>query len=193
MKVLGLIFLIVSVICSYPNFGSVDEMFAEDYERIADKITIETAKTLKKEMGLECVGIGGGMMDVIRCMTMSFHLDHEVSITEARRAVVGATEAYLHAINGSKRIRPYLKNYPFTQRDVGVTIFVHKAKGMYVDPGKIACITARGSVVSYELYEPNPNGSMFKDFCEEPYEEALRILNEEKPHNVPALDGEIGE
>jgi len=43
-----------------------------DYEKIADAITEKTAKKMKEQKNLCLVGTGGGMMDDIRAMHMSF-------------------------------------------------------------------------------------------------------------------------
>lgn len=175
-------------------FGFVDELFAEDYTKIVHKITSDVSKKLKKEMNLQCIGTGGGMMDVIRCISVSFELNHEIDLAEARRVIIDVTETYLDAINGSKRVRPYLKNYPFTLDNLEIDIFVNKSRGKNVSIGEIACVAARRSLILYELYEPKEGGPSLKEFCEEPYLEALRIVNEEKAQNISSSkDGEIEE
>jgi hypothetical protein len=74
------------------------------YIKLADQITLKTAKELRKEDGLILVGTGGRMMHDIQMMAMSFDVYHEVDLSEARRLLVHAVEKYLSAINSDEKI-----------------------------------------------------------------------------------------
>ena len=85
-------FLISSVFCHLCSLF--------DYEKIADRITDNTAKKLEKEKQyLHLVGTGGGMMDDIKMMAMSFYFYHEVDLMKQEINCVYSVEEYLSAIN----------------------------------------------------------------------------------------------
>ena len=109
---------------------------------------------------------------------MTFNYFHELSLVEARELVVKASEEYLKAINSSKRVRPYLKNYPFTIKNVEVDIYSLTEKGGDVSSDQIEYISVIDGVVTYAL--PYPENARRPILHKESYVEALRIVNEEK-------------
>jgi hypothetical protein len=67
--------------------------------KLADQITKNTALKLRKEKGLVLAGTGGGMMDDVNFMFMSFDYFQEVDVDKARTLLVEAAQEYLSAIN----------------------------------------------------------------------------------------------
>lgn len=55
-----------------------------DYEEIADQITARTTKKIEAETGLRLMGTGGGMMNHIRMIAMSFACLKEITLEEGR-------------------------------------------------------------------------------------------------------------
>ena len=154
----------------------------EDYEKIANGVTYRVEQQLKKELGLRCVGTGGGMMNNIRRMSMSFQLFREIDLPEARRILVSATSEYLNAINDSKRLRPYLKEYPFTVKNVEIMIWIRKANNRDIDPNKINFMCSNKGILRYDLSD-EPGTYLDRELCTETYEEALKIIQAEDAVN----------
>ena len=154
----------------------------EDYEKIANGITYRVGKQLKKDINLQYVGGGGGMMDSIRMMAMSFQLFHEVDLPEARRILVCATTEYLNAINDSKRVRPYLRNYPFKVENIEIMIWVQTANNRDVAPDEIAFMSSDNGILIYKIVE-NRTPYTSKEIHQETYQEALKIIQEEDAAN----------
>ena len=145
-----------------------------NYEKIANKITYYTAQKLRKEKNLFLIGIGGGMMDSIRLMAMKFQYLQEVDLITARQLVTNAAKDYLSAINSSEKIRPYLKNYPFTLENIEITIFFLTPDRNYLAFGEIECVDCTHGVVKY--YVRNETDIIGEPFLQETYEEALKSL-----------------
>ena len=150
----------------------------EDYVMIARRIRREAAFKMCKEKGLQLAGVGGGMMSHIQRMSLGFHFFHEVDLTEARKITVYAVNEYLTAINSSKEVRPYLKNYPFTSKEVSIRIWIYKPDHTKVPLGEIESISATDGTITYRINIGENNYSN-NDLCEETYEEALKIVQEE--------------
>jgi hypothetical protein len=166
---------ITSILFSYSFI--VDKLFEPDYEKIADAITAKTAQKIRKEKGLIPIGTGGGMMEDIEMMAISFNYYKEVDFDTARRFVVYCVEEYLTAINSSEKVRPYLHNYPFTAKNVEIRIFFYKPDRR--DP-PLGSITVASSIAGNVRYKANnPNGYTLDTLREETYEEALKIVTAE--------------
>ena len=120
-----------------------------DYEQIADQITAETGRQLKKEKGLVLIGTGGGMMYDIQMMAMSFNFYQEVSIEKARKLLVYTAEKYLKNINANKEVRPYLHDNPFTEKNIEIAIFFHKKDGCDVSKDCLSIVSTRKGEVDY--------------------------------------------
>jgi hypothetical protein len=82
----------------------------------------------------------------------------------------------LAAINSNKEIRPFLKNYPFTTKNVQVAIFSVTQDGRDVYDPYIAVVSVDESGdITFRTEEPN-NPSSYKNKYKEPYSEALTML-----------------
>ncbi len=146
--------------------------------QIAAKITNQVAKKLKKDQQLQCIGTGGTMMHEIEALSMSFIYYKEVDVKKARALLVTAVKEYLAAINTSEEIRPYLKNYPFTVKNVKVTISTLHPDGSTTDAGKILLFASNRDNLEFYLQEPET--FRHPPFYAETYEKSLRIVEEEK-------------
>ncbi len=153
-------------------------MEGENYEQIAHRITARTAKKLQKELGLFCIGTGGGMMGDIYHMSMSFQYFEEVDEGKARDLLVSATQEYLLAINTDKKVRPYLHNYPFMVEGIDISIWSKEPDGRSVPFDKIACFGVTKGVVDYSLDQPG--NKPYVVIHKETYAEALKIVEEQR-------------
>jgi hypothetical protein len=152
----------------------VDSSFEQNYEKIADAITNKTAEKFKREKALYLIGIGGGMMDDIKMMSMDFNYYREVDFDAARALLVYCVEEYLAAINGSEEVRPYLHNYPFTAKNIEIRLYFYKPNGRDLPLGKLSIASAIKGTVKYKV--DNPNGYTLDTVRTETYEEALQIV-----------------
>ena len=155
--------------CSWPSVN---------YEKLADKITARTAKKLKQEKGLILVGSGGRMMGDIKMMMMSFDYHKVVDMDEARKLLIYCVEEYLNAINSDEKVRPYLHNYPFTDKNIEIEIVFRNPDGSKVAPNEITIATADEGRLAYSIDDPEKH--TLKRIHRETYEEALKIVSSQK-------------
>jgi len=166
---LGIILCIISFLFGCDSFSP-----SSDYEKIADKITEQTARKLKNEKDLVLAGTGGQMMHDIQMMMMGFNFYNEVDIDTARQLLVYSVQEYLTAINSDEKIRPYLQNYPFTAQNVEIVIYFYNPNGSKVSNGKIKIAeVSREEVIYYVDY---PEAHTIKAIHEESYEEAVKEI-----------------
>ena len=149
----------------------------EDYEVLADGVINQTTNQLEKEKDLFCVGTGGRMMGDIQLLRITFQYFHLVNLEESRELLVYAIQTFLKNSNENKKIRPYLHNYPFTTKNIEITIWILQPDGHYPPQGDIKCIYLEDGTLKYELVAPEkftPRPVLH----EETYEEALKVLAE---------------
>ena len=174
MKLLALFFVAVILYGCSPFF---EEYESPEYVKVAHGITFEAAAKLCTEKRLVLIGIGGGMSDSVKCMSLSFQLHHEVDLEEARELSVYATEEFLKTINTNEEIRPNLHHYPFTANDVEIWIWITKPDRRDVPLGEICFVLSKDGRVSYSMQksqETKRQENYSKPyFLREPYEEAL--------------------
>ena len=148
-----------------------------DYEFLANRVIKRTVEQLRAEKDLRASGTVGQMMGDIQLMGVDFHYYHLVNLQEARKLITYATQTFLKNVNDNKEIRPYLHNYPFTAKNIEITIFVSEPNGQHPAQGDIEVISLRNGTIVYELTAP----SKFEPWPvlhEETYEEALKIVEE---------------
>ena len=158
-------------------FGCSSFSLLPDYEKIADKITEKTAKELKAQKNLYLVGTGGGMMDDIQMMAMSFDYYQEVDLKTGRELIVHVINEYLSAINSNKEIRPYLHEYPFTPKNIEIRIWVFEPNGSNPPLDKIYYISVIDGSLAYYLDLPETHSR--RAICKETYQQALEAISSE--------------
>lgn len=143
-----------------------------DYADVAREIRSKVGKKLASRHQMDCIGVGGGMMGSVYMIELAFQIHHPMDATEARSRIVDCVEELLKAINDNEEIRPYLKNYPFTTKNVKVAIFTNYLDGREVfDPDIRVVSVFESDKVTFFTMEPN--NPRYKNEYSEPYQEAL--------------------
>jgi hypothetical protein len=168
LKVLSCFILIVL------TFGCAQN---PNYEVLANRVIKQTAEQLRLEKDLRAIGTVGQMMGDIQLLGIEFYYYHLVNLSEARELLVYASQVFLKNINENKEVRPYLHNYPFTLKNIDVTIFVSQPNGQDPPQGDIEIITLRSDKIIYKLTAPS-EFAPWPVLHEETYEEALKIVGE---------------
>ncbi len=162
-----------SLLCSSFFWGSSEQ----NYEKSISETTAKTIKKISTETDLIPVGTGGGMMYGIRMKALSFYYYKEVDMMTARKLLVYCVEEYLAAINSNKKVRPYLVNYPFTEKNIEINIFFFKPDRRNLPSGKITIASAIEGKVEYQT--DNPDGYKLDTLHEESYEESKKLISQE--------------
>lgn len=150
--------------------------FAEkktDYVKLSHKISDPFVAESKKKRGLTCIGSGGAFYTNVKEVVLSFHSNFTVSLPEARRAFIEMTEDLIARYNAYEPIRPYMDNFPFTPKNIEVSILFGKKNN---DNGEIIVsgVLSVNGFVFYTMVPPN-SSSEIAEFAET-YNEAYRIV-----------------
>jgi hypothetical protein len=152
------------------------------YTQYAVEIIRSFSKQIKKEYGFKCIGSGGSMPHDVQEISVKFIVYQNATVEQARELEVKLTEKFVQIINGHEKIRPFLREYPFPASRACVSISFKK-------PKKAAPLLTKNQTIIYvfqangRLYcqAENPlNPYVYKDIKDEPYEEALKIVEKSK-------------
>jgi hypothetical protein len=170
MRTLILIILLSTATISYFVYNKTSY---DDYEKLADKITVSTAKKLKEEKGLILIGTGGRMMEDIEMMSMGFEYHEDVDIDQARKLLIDSAAEYLSKINADEKIRPYLHNYPFTRENIKIEIYFRDTDNTKSSPEKVNIAATSDGRFSYYVRDE----SSLRTIKEESYEDAIQAID----------------
>jgi hypothetical protein len=130
-----------------------------------------------KEHGLECGASGGRMPYDVEEISVSLAANHTATVEQARELVIKTTERFAQIINAHEKIRPFLREYPFPSNRVDVSISFRdpkrkKPSGLYME---VTYVLQARNRIYYQTDDPQ-NPYVGKDIKDEPYEEALKIV-----------------
>lgn len=155
-------------------FLASNNLFAIDYEKLAHKNTSAFIKQMRRERNLFLSGSGGGMMNDVESIFLSFDFIGSRSIDDARALYVEVADEFLARVNADEKLRPFLHNYPFTIDNFELHLtFVDKQK-KFQPPLAFVFYSPRRRLIIYEAY--NPVEKRLYTIYEEPYSEAVKIV-----------------
>jgi len=152
-----------------------------DYEIYVNQIVQSFADEMEKKYDLICIGHGGRMPHDVEEIGVKFVSNKKVSITEARILEVALTERFLDIINSNEKIRPFLREYPFKAERGKITISFRTPDDTGYFEGSLALVSQFKNKISYYAAE-GPSFSL-TTVKTEPYEEALKAVNQTPPTN----------
>jgi hypothetical protein len=171
-RVILCLLLISPLIFSFSFFKSKK---VRDYAEIAREIRAEVGTKLSKKHQMDQIGVGGGMMGSVYMIGLSFQIFHPMDRNEARMRIVDCVEELLAAVNSNEEIRPFLKDYPFTSKNVQVSIYSSYPDGREaLDPYISVVSVYISDNIHFSTVEADQ--STYKHRYHEPYSEALAIV-----------------
>ena len=110
----------------------------------------------------------------IQKISLRFNAYQRATVEQARELIVIITERFIELINAHEKIRPYLREYPVTQRTGDIVIsFCMRNNHSYTD-GSVSHVF-QGKKIFYEK-EDSTNPTGLTTIHEESYEKALEIV-----------------
>lgn len=161
------IFLLLSS-CGYE---AKQNILPPNKESLANIITARVAKNIKAESKLYPCGSGGRVREHVERLALAFNYYEPLDIDSGRELLIYAAEKYKAALNSDEEIRPFLKNYPFENKNVEVVIYIQKPDGHDFGYNKLCVIAARDGELVYFVHK-DPN-SLLSITHSESYEEAF--------------------
>lgn len=122
-------------------------------------------------------GLGG--MDKVWLMSISFdRCGDPLDEKEARSLVIQCVDDFLVAVNSNEQLRPFLRDYPFTAKNLSLDIFnFNKDQSLHIFPSIAIVSNSEGKIGFFTKEASDVYGYYTKKY--ETYDEAVAILKEE--------------
>lgn len=150
------------------------EMMRPTYIQYVHEVQEKFIEDMRK-FGYCCTMSGGSMPHDVAKLNLGFKIVQRGSIEEGREKIVFLTEKLLEAINNHEAIRPYLREYPFWESRVHVSLAFERPDGLYYKDGSITNVYCIRSEITYVTEDPNTEQQV--DILKESYNEGLSKLN----------------
>lgn len=154
-------------------FVCVSSIFAYDYDHERDIIVSNYLKDIRKK-GVFAAGVGGGALGEVSLISLHLDCNQSHTVESARLLFVECVEELLRRINQKKELRPHLKNYPLSIREISLFIIDFSQK---TNPPKdfVAFMGLKGNDVYYFSYDHELEDYSEKHLLVESYADARDI------------------
>ncbi len=140
------------------------------------EVTNTFLKIAKKEFGATCSGSGGGLPFDVEAITVYLHIKKKGTVEEGRDLFLKLTDRFVEVVNQHEKLRPYLREYPFTPFRANILLCFCDEKGLVHTDGSVAYVIIRkDKQICYKASKPDKSFNDKYIFLE-PYEEALKIV-----------------
>lgn len=166
----------------HPNSEAVENMknqyIPADYVIMANDISAKVQKTLSDRYKMKILGVKSGLAECVNVLGLSFQISGPLSKEELRIILVDSVEEFLSEINSNVKIRPFLKNFPFTAKEITITLFIKNKKGQQIYHPDISLAYASAGEVAFNTVNIN-NLNGYESREREIYEIAYEIVKRE--------------
>lgn len=147
-------------------------------EELINSILAKTAKTIKDKYNIRPSGVGVAMPGgPIQEATLCFDTKHPYNKDELRQLLIKSSAELLKQVNENKEIQEFIKEPPFTIKNVQIIIYNHDENGGTLYDPQILTAEISQATLTYRTIESKDNFKLKDEFIET-YEDALRIIKE---------------
>jgi hypothetical protein len=173
-------FVLLIILLIFTGFAMKDKQqryYPSKGEQLVNDILAKTAKIIKDKYNLKPCGAGAAMPGgPIQEVTLCFDTKLPYTKDQLRELLIKSAEELLNQVNENKEIIQFLKERPFTIRNVEIIIYNNDKNGLEVfDPGISVARISQGNLI-YRTTDVNDTFK-YKNEFEESYEEALKALS----------------
>jgi hypothetical protein len=150
---------------------------------IINTILDKTLMELRTKYPLSIIGVGGSQQDKKETtITVSFLLNQSLSKDECRKLIVDITEVLLKNINQNEDLQPYLYDVPFSYKNIKINVFLRHPDRSDINYPDISVFSLMKGIVGYDIDDPKIRYRYSTE--EEPYEKALKIVQEQRSERI---------
>lgn len=146
-------------------------------EQLVNATLASAAKIINKKYDIKPCGSGAAMPGgPIQELTLCFDTKHPYTKGQLRELLIKSAKELLNQINENNEIQEFLKERPFTIKNVEIIIYNHDENGRGLCDPKISTARISQAVLIYRTVDPQ-DSFKYKNEYEESYEEALKTLS----------------
>ena len=177
MKINFFLLIILLIFTGFTMKDKQQNHHSSKGEQLVNSILGKTAKIIKDKYNLKPCGSGTAMPGgPIQEVTLCFDTKLPYTKNQLRELLIKSAEELLNQVNEDKEIHQFLKDQPFTIRNVEIIIYNNDKNGLEVfDPAISVARISQGNLI-YRTTDVNDTFKYKKEF-QESYEEALKTLS----------------
>jgi hypothetical protein len=139
-------------------------------DAIVHEIMDETFELLGKKYKINPAGMGiNGHFEYLE---LTFQLFDVLTQDQLREMLFDCSEVFLEKINSNEKVKPFLKDVPFTQKNIGIVFFIRDENNQDVSDPNFCCVSVRRGDFQFST-KTRENRYQYKNSIEETYEQAF--------------------
>jgi hypothetical protein len=157
-------------------FKNKPEYHLSREEQLVNRILAKTAKIIKDKYNLNPCGEGAAMPGgSVQELTLCFTTKCPYTKEKLRELIIKIAQELLTQVNKNKEIKKFIKNPPFTIKNIQIIIYNHDRNGRSLRDPEISNAQILEGILNYSTIDPE-DSFKYKNEYEESYEEALKAL-----------------
>jgi hypothetical protein len=146
-------------------------------EQLINSTLAKAAKIIKEKYNIKPSGVGVAMPGgPIQEVTLCFDTKYSYSKDQLRELLIKSMEELLNQVNKNKEIQEFLKEKPFTIKNIQIIIYNHDERGREVYDPEISTAEISQGILTYQTVDLTDTFK-YKNEFEETYEDALKAIS----------------
>jgi hypothetical protein len=146
-------------------------------EELVNSALAKAAKIIKDNYNLKPCGEGASMPGgPIQKLALCFDTKYPYTKEQLRELLIKAAQELLNQVNENREIQEFIKEPPFTIKNIQIIIYNHDKNGRSLRDPEISNAQILQGILSYSTIDPE-DSFKYKNEYEESYEEALKALS----------------
>lgn len=154
-----------------------DRVYMSKGEKLVNSILAKTARIIKDKYNLNPCGTGASMPGgPIQKLALCFDTKYPYTKEQLRELLIKTANELLKQVNENMEIQEFLKERPFTIKNIQIIIYNHDRNGRTLKDPEISNAQILQGILNYSTIDPE-DSFKYKNEYEESYEEALKALS----------------
>ncbi len=157
--------------------NSQQEYYPSRGEQLVNITLANAAKIIKDKYNVKPCGSGAAMPGgPIKEVTLCFEIKGPYTKEQLRELLILSSQELLKQVNENSEIQKFLKEQPFTIKNVEIIIYNHTKEGRGLLDPEISVARISEAKIVYRTNDPQ-DSFKYKNEFRESYEEALNLLS----------------
>jgi hypothetical protein len=146
-------------------------------EQLVNSTLAKSARIIKDKYNLRPSGEGAAMPGgPIQKLALCFNTKCPYTKEQLRELLIKTAQELLNQVSANKEIQEFIKEPPFTIKNIQIIIYNHDKNGRSLRDPEISNAQILDGILSYSTIDPE-DSFKYKNEYEESYDEALKALS----------------
>ncbi len=150
-----------------------------DHSKALQQFTVKYEKALRNYCCFERMWYGGALMHDIKKVSLTYGIiTDRHDIAAARITAIECIDLFTNMINTDEKVHPYLHEHPFPSSSFDLSLSLRNLDGSRYTGEEVKSVIFANGKLYFTKY--NPETGFSSDLHEETYEEAKRLVEQQK-------------